>query len=170
MNISSRGTVWDACTALFSPTLIRLISEIDDNGPIPARRLTGTFADLSVRQLRQTADLACDFGLVRVRPGTGLGLTNSGLELADVYDAMARWARRHAYPEPVCHFTSRIQSTLDLLTEASVLAAEGGPCAPAADPALRAEALADLARPRDLLDQWLRSNQTAQRDAAEPAP
>ncbi|MER6304959.1 hypothetical protein [Streptomyces sp. NPDC001657] len=161
MNISpSTATVRDACSVLSSPALIRLITEIDDNGPIPSRRLADTLADLSAHRLRQATDLARGLDLVHVRPGGRLGLTPSGLELADVYDVAARWARRHAYPDPVSDFTSRIQSTLALLAAAPILTA---------DSRLSADALADLTRSHDLLDQWLVANQAVQLDAPETA-
>ncbi|MEU3299754.1 hypothetical protein ABZ729_08015 [Streptomyces sp. NPDC006678] len=165
---TSRSTadVRHASAVLSSPALIRLIIEIDDNGPIPPRGLARTLADLSVHHLRQATDLARALGLIRVRPGSGLGLTASGLELADVYDESARWARRHAYPAAICDFTSRIQHTLALLAETPVAAADCGPRAATADPGPSADAVADLARPRDLLLQWLHANP----QAAQPAP
>ncbi|MGW7005897.1 hypothetical protein ACWGCW_24600 [Streptomyces sp. NPDC054933] len=152
----STADVRGFCTELSSPGLIRLITEIDDNGPIPPRGLARTLADLTPHHLRQATDLARALGLVRVRPGAGLGLTDSGAELADVYDAIARWARRHAYPTPVADFTGRIQHTLALLAET-----------PAADHLPSAQAAADLAGPRDLLNQWLHANAQAAQ-LAEP--
>ncbi|MER7986516.1 hypothetical protein ABTY53_13075 [Streptomyces noursei] len=153
-----------ACEALSSPGLIRLITEIDDNGPIPKRALARTLPDLATPHLRQNADLARALDLVRHRPGSGLGLTTSGVELADLYDALARWARRHSYPTPVCDFTRRIQGTLALLNE--TLAAPAGRDLRIAT-VLSAQARDDLAGPRDLLEQWLRAHpQAAQRPTA----
>ncbi|MBW1597267.1 hypothetical protein [Streptomyces sp. JJ38] len=152
----STADVRHACTVLSSPALIRLITEIDDNGPIPPRGLARTLADLPVHRLRQATDLARALGLVR--PGSGLGLTAPGLELADIYDASARWARRHAYPAAVCDFTGRIQHTLAALAEAPVVAADGSPRAATDGPLPSADAVADLAGPRDLLLQWLHTN------------
>ena len=160
-------------TVLSSPALIRLITEIDDNGPIPPRGLARTLADLTPHHLRQATDLARALGLVRVRPGVGLGLTASGAELADIYDAIARWARRHAYPAPVADFTGRIQYTLALLADTAVPAAAGGLHHSAADCLPSAQAAADLARPRVLLSQWLHANLHANLQAAqlaEPEP
>ncbi|MGW2650841.1 hypothetical protein ACWC2T_39655 [Streptomyces sp. NPDC001393] len=140
------------CAQLSSPGLVRLITEIDDNGPIPPRGLARTLADLTEHHLRQATDVARALGLVRIRPGAGLALTTSGAELADVYDAIAHWARRHAYPAPVADFTGRIQHTLALLADT-----------PAADHLLSDQALADLAGPRDLLGQWLHDHAQAAR-------
>ncbi|MFF7947911.1 hypothetical protein [Streptomyces griseorubiginosus] len=78
------------------------------------------------------------------------------MELADLYDAMARWARRHAVPAPVCEFSSRIRHVLALL--ASSLTTE------------RADgAEAGLARLRTLLIQWLADNPQVAR-VSEPEP
>lgn len=160
MNSSpSTGSVQDARSVLSCPALIRLVTEIDDHGPVPLRRLASTFADLTEDRLRRATDWARDLGLVRVRPGDRLGLTTPGLELADIYDAIARWARHHAYPDPVSDFISRVQSTLALLTVAPALPSEPGSRGPGDDLWLSEEALADLTRARDLLDQWLASNQ-----------
>ncbi|AWN30015.1 hypothetical protein [Streptomyces sp. NEAU-S7GS2] len=170
MNSSpSTATMPDACSALSYPALIRLIAEIDDNGPIPLRRLAGTLADLSEYRLRRATDLARDLGLVHVQPGGRLGLTTSGSELADLYDATARWARRHAYPSTTSDFTHRIQSTLALLAAAPALTEERGLCGPTADSQLTADAHADLTGARDLLDQWLAANQAVQLGASQSA-
>ncbi|MFC5253010.1 hypothetical protein [Streptomyces nigrescens] len=170
MNSSpSTATMPDACSALSYPALIRLISEIDDNGPIPLRRLAGTLADLSEYRLRRATDLARDLGLVHVQPGGRLELTTSGSELADLYDATARWARRHAYPSTTSDFTHRIQSTLALLAAAPALTEERGLCDPTADSQLTADAHADLTGARDLLDQWLAANQAVQLGASQSA-
>ncbi|WP_432141086.1 hypothetical protein [Streptomyces sp. bgisy084] len=170
MNSSpSTATLPDACSALSYPALIRLIAEIDDNGPILLRRLVGTLADLSEYRLRRATDLARGLGLVHVRPGGCLGLTTSGSELADLYDATARWARRHSYPSAASDFTSRIQSTFALLAAAQALTEEPGLCGPPADSQLSADALADLTGARDLLDQWLVANQAVQLGAPQSA-
>ncbi|MEV5506592.1 hypothetical protein [Streptomyces orinoci] len=153
MNTSlSTAEVRQVCNRLSSPGLIRLITEIDDNGPIPPRGLARTLADLTEHHLRQATDVARALGLVRIRPGAGLGLTTSGAELADVYDAIARWARRHAYPAPVADFTGRIQHTLAFLAGT-----------PAADRLPSVQALADLAGTREVLNQWLQAHWQAAR-------
>ncbi|OKI09394.1 hypothetical protein A6A06_01405 [Streptomyces sp. CB02923] len=158
----------DTVTMLSSPALIRLVTEIDDNGPIPPRGMARTFADLPVHQLRQSTDAARALNLVRGRPGAGLGLTAAGVELADVYDACARWARRHACPTESSDFTSRVQHTLSLMSNTlhpvTLDRLRRGVQPPGA------QAAADLVRPHDLLRQWLTAYPQAARLAApEPA-
>ncbi|MCZ0990363.1 hypothetical protein [Streptomyces diastatochromogenes] len=159
MTTLSPSEVQHACSLLSAPALMRLITEIDDNGPIPSRGLGRTLADLPAQHLRHTAEQARALGLVRHRPGVGLTLTTSGSHLADLYDAMARWARRHAYPAPVCDFTSRIQHTLALLADPPVPVSQADAQAHAAGSPTSAEATEDaLAGPRDLLHEWLHTN------------
>lgn len=167
-------------TALFTPaevrntvdllaarSMVRLITEIDDNGAIPPRRLANTLPDLSSHQQRSAIEAARAHGLVRTVPGAGLELTDSGAELADLYDAMARWARRHAYPAPVCEFSSRIRHVLDLLAPSLAAQNADGPPWPSATRLPSSEA--DLARPRALLIEWLASNtQTTRVPVPEP--
>lgn len=141
-------------TTLASPALIRLITEIDDHGPIPPGALSRTIPDLTVHHLRQATTHARALDLVRHRPGVGLDLTASGTALADLYDAAARWARRHSFPAPVADFTLRIQHTLDLLLHSP------------ADPTPNT---ADPIRPRELLNQWLASATTPARRSTEPS-
>ncbi|WP_329295736.1 regulator [Streptomyces pseudovenezuelae] len=150
--------VRNAVELLASRSLIRLVTEIDDNGAIPPRRLAGTLPDLSSNQLRRATETAHAHGLVRVAPGAGLELTESGSELADLYDAAARWARRHAYPAPVCEFSTRIRHVLDLLAPSLATERADGLSRPSASRLPSAEAEADLARPRALLIQWLAGN------------
>ncbi|MEV0636310.1 regulator [Streptomyces sp. NPDC050619] len=150
--------VRNAVELLASRSLIRLVTEIDDNGAIPPRRLSGTLPDLSSHQLRRTTETARAHGLVRVVPGAGLELTESGSELADLYDAAARWARRHAYPAPVCEFSSRIRHVLDLLAPSLATERADSLLRPSAARLPSDEAEADLARPRALLIQWLAGN------------
>ncbi|MFE2063022.1 regulator [Streptomyces sp. NPDC059467] len=134
-----------AVELLASRPLVRLVAEIDDNGAISPRRLVGTLPDLSRHQLRSASDTARGHGLIRIAPGTGLELTEAGRELADLYDAMARWARRHAVPAPVCEFSSRIRCVLGLLAPSLTTERADG-------------AEAGLARLRTLLIQWLADN------------
>lgn len=149
--------------------MIRLVTEIDDNGAIPPRRLAGTLPDLSLHQLRRAAEAARGHGLVRTAPGSGLELTDSGAGLADLYDAAARWARRHAYPAPVCEFSSRIRHVLDLLAPSLMTERANGLSRPSAARLPSDEAEADLARPRALLIQWLAYNPQVTR-VSEPEP
>ncbi|MFH9612860.1 regulator [Streptomyces pratensis] len=158
-----------AVDLLASRPLIRLVTEIDDNGAIPPRRLANTLPDLPRHQQRSATAAARAHGLVRTAPGAGLELTEPGSELADLYDAVARWARRHAYPTPVCEFSSRIRHVLDLLAPSLVtLAADGSSWAWGAHLS-SAEAVADLGRVRALLIQWLADNPQATR-IPEPEP
>ncbi|MFG3126762.1 regulator [Streptomyces tendae] len=159
----------NAVELLASRSLIRLVTEIDDNGAIPPRRLAGTLPDLSSHQLRRAAEAARAHGLVRTAPGAGLELTESGSELADLYDAAARWARRHAYPAPVCEFSSRIRHVLDLLAPSLVTERADGLSRPSDARLPSAEAEAELARPRALLIQWLAGNPLVT-GVSEPEP
>ncbi|MFF4969899.1 regulator [Streptomyces sp. NPDC001037] len=147
-----------AVELLASRSLIRLVTEIDDNGAISPRRLTGTLPDLSAHQLRSASDTARAHGLIRVAPGVGLELTDAGSELADLYDAMARWARRHAVPAPVCEFSRRIRHVLDLLAKSLTTEHADGLAPLSAARLTSAGDAADLARPRTLLIQWLAGN------------
>lgn len=162
--------VRNAVDLLTSRPLIRLITEIDDNGAIPPRRLAGTLPDLSSHQLRLASEAARAYGLVQTAPGSGLQLTNEGVALADLYDVAARWSRRHAYPAQVCEFSTRIRHVLDLLAPSLAPERADGLSERSAAPLPSAEAMADLARPRTLLIQWLADNrQVAQVSAPEPA-
>ena len=161
--------VRNAVELLASRSLIRLVTEIDDNGAIPPRRLAATLPDLSSHQLRRAAEAARAHGLVRTAPGAGLELTESGSELADLYDAAARWGRRHAYPSPVCEFSSRIRHVLDLLAPSLAAEPADGLPRPSAARLSSDEAEADLARPRALLIQWLAGNPQVTR-VSEPEP
>ncbi|MFF3412582.1 regulator [Streptomyces sp. NPDC002742] len=157
--LSTPAEVRNAVELLASHSLIRLVTEIDDNGAIPPRRLAAILPDLSSHQLRRAIEEAHAHGLVRTVPGAGLELSESGTELADLYDAAARWARRHGYPAQVCEFSSRIRHALDLLAPSLATEhADGVPRPNAADHLPSTEAEADLARPRALLIQWLTGN------------
>ncbi|MGW5096353.1 regulator [Streptomyces nodosus] len=160
--------VRNAVELLASRSLIRLVTEIDDNGAIPPRQLAATLPDLSSHQLRRATETARAHGLVRTVPGAGLELTDSGSELADLYDATARWARRHAYPAPVCEFSSRIRHVLDLLTPSLGAESADSFARPSAARLSNAEAEADPARPRALLLQWLTGNPQVTRVEPEP--
>lgn len=110
-----------ACVLLSSTALIRLVTEIDDNGPILTGRLASTLPDVPRHQLRRAIDAAREHGLVTTATGAGLALTTAGEELADLYDVMARWSRCHAYPATVCNFTTRIRHALRATVPAPVL-------------------------------------------------
>ncbi|MFF4822719.1 hypothetical protein ACWDAO_01865 [Streptomyces sp. NPDC001212] len=137
----------DTCTALSSAGLIRLVSEIDDHGAIPMRAMTRTLADLSTHQIRQAIEQAEALGLLTHTPGS-VGLSAAGRDLADVYDATARWARRHNYPASLCDFAGRIQHTFALLVT------------PAADTQNSdSEHDAELDRVHRLLAEWIHTHQ-----------
>ncbi|MEU4347070.1 hypothetical protein [Streptomyces sp. NPDC023838] len=157
-----------AIRAMSLPALIRLVTEIDDNGPISRRRgsLQSTFDDLSAPQLRHAIDRARAFGLVygdedeRVR----YRLTDSGEELAEVYDTAARWARTHQFPNVASDFVTRVQHTLDLLGHAPALAHAAarlgnsyGMVVPGGA-VLDGEAIAALKGPQNVLATWLKAH------------
>ncbi|MFF0740564.1 regulator [Streptomyces sp. NPDC004111] len=156
-----------ALALLSTPALIRLITEIDDNGPIPPRRLSTTLCDLPSHHLRRAADQARTLGLVHAGPGGGLALAAPGVALADLYDATARWARQHAYPARLCGFTRRVQHTFRLLSQPTADTTSPGPRA--AVPLLSSRAAADLTGPRGLLLQWLSANPQVLHPEAEAA-
>ena len=164
MTSLSQTDVRRSCTMLSATGLIRLITEIDDNGPIPGRALTRTLTGIPDTQRRQAVFQARALGLVRHRPGVGLDLTPAGAELADIYDAMARWARHHSFPAPVCDFTSRVQHTLALVTAPIALVPENTNEGSGGAPSACAASAGDLAGPRDLLHQWLCAHQRPDQD------
>ncbi|MFD7013944.1 regulator [Streptomyces sp. NPDC059928] len=160
----------DAATLLSSAPLIRLISEIDDNGAIPQRRLAATLSDLTPHHLRRATEEALALGLVRAKPGAGLNLTTCGAELADLYDATARWARRHDYPTRTCDFITRVQRTLRLLAPTLVADGAEGPLRTEGADMPSAEAVAELVHPRLVLSQWLNANPQILTALPEPEP
>ncbi|MFE9287867.1 regulator [Streptomyces olivaceus] len=147
-----------AVEVLASRPLIRLITEIDDNGAIPPRRLAATLPDLSTHHQRLATETARHHGLVRTTPGTGLELTHRGQELADIYDAAARWSRRHTSPAAVCEFTHRVRHVLGLLALQDSGESAQDPARPCAVSGTGTEPEADPAHVRVLLLQWLAEN------------
>ncbi|WP_406439055.1 hypothetical protein OHB14_51635 [Streptomyces sp. NBC_01613] len=105
-----------AIRTLSLPGLIRLVTEIDDNGPISRQRgsLQAAFGDLSTGQLRHAIDTARGLGLIHARghATARYQLTASGKDLAEVYDTAARWARSHQLPSPTSDFVTRVQHAL----------------------------------------------------------
>ncbi len=165
-----------AIRALSLPALIRLVSEIADNGPINRRRgsLQAAFGNLTANQLGHAIDRARDLGLVhgdeheRVR----YRLTDSGEDLADVYDTAARWARTHQFPTATGDFVTRVQHTLTLLGQGPALArgvarpgTSGGLLLPGGA-ILSPQAISALDRPQAALTAWLRANMSLQHDMA----
>ncbi|MGW4197058.1 regulator [Streptomyces sp. NPDC005004] len=165
----TRPELHAAVRLLASRSLIRLITEIDGNGAIPPRRLASTLPDVSRHRLRRTTEAARAHGLIRVVPGAGLELTEAGMELADLYDASARWARHHTYPAPTCDFTSRIRHCLRLLEPSIATEPSDSPGYPHVVQRPTAEAEEDLARPRALLTRWLTAHPQNVGPRSEPA-
>ncbi|MFK0120076.1 regulator [Streptomyces sp. NPDC090994] len=137
-----------ACRSLSSAGLIRLVSEIDDHGAIPPRALARTLSDLSTTQIRTAMEQADRLGLLD-RSGSGLGLSPAGRGLADLYDAIARWARHHNHPQRIGTFTERIRSVLSVLAEPA-----------STEPLLRDDdATTGLGHIRRLLADWVETHQ-----------
>ncbi|MGK4906456.1 hypothetical protein [Streptomyces albus] len=134
-----------------SAALIRLITEIDDNGPIPPRGLARTFPDLTPHQLRHASEHARALGLVTPRPP--LALTEAGKALAEIYEATARWARRNQHPAGNSDFVTRIRSTFDHMSRAASTGREHSQRPHDLEP--DGQAAADLERVRELVDHWL---------------
>ncbi|MEU3602644.1 hypothetical protein ABZ714_28605 [Streptomyces sp. NPDC006798] len=101
--------------AVSSPALIRLITEIDDHGPLSTTLLGRTFPDLTRRDVLQARDTALHLGLITTGHGT-YELTGHGADLAEAYDQAARWARRHGLPARNASFISRVQTAVDHAT------------------------------------------------------
>ncbi len=150
---------------LSSTAVIRLITEIADTGPIPPRGLARTFPDITPHQIRHATEQAHAFGLVRAE--SGLRLTEAGADLAEIYDATARWARRHQYPARSSDFTTRIQRTFALLAAPFMVGALTADPLRVEDEVMQAsslptpEAAAELVRLWKLLTQWLLVNPRA---------
>ncbi|MFD6912370.1 regulator [Streptomyces virginiae] len=116
--LSDADALARATAALSHPGLVRIISDIDDNGPLQRHLLSRTLTGLPRQQLRHATAAGRALGLLRTRTHGGtpaLVLTSAGKELADVYDTAARWARTHHYPCDVSDFVTRVQATLTLL-------------------------------------------------------
>lgn len=104
--------------ALSHPGLIRIVSDIDDNGALERHLLSRTLTGLSRWQLRQASAVGRELGLLKASTDGGipsLVLTPAGEALAEVYDTAARWARTHHHPSDVSDFVTRVQATLTLL-------------------------------------------------------
>ncbi|MFF5719309.1 hypothetical protein [Streptomyces buecherae] len=78
------------------------------------------------------------------------------MELADLYDAFARWSRHYASPTTACDFNARIRHVLGLLAPSLTTERAETPSNPMRLPS--AEAETDLAALRALLVQWLADN------------
>lgn len=138
-----------AIRTLTLPGLIRLITEIDDNGPISHRRgsLQGAFGDLTPGQLRHAIDTARALHLVHSDETTPdrYRLTESGEALAEVYDTAARWARARHLPAVTVDFVTRVQHALQLHNRDQYTG----------------ESMPEPSEPRNALTDWLQSNPRA---------
>jgi hypothetical protein len=108
-----------AARALAEPGLIRLISEIDDNGPVEDRMLDATLADFTQSQIHHALAAATEWDLLRNDQDDNHPdheLTARGEETAELYDSAARWARSHNYPSAHADFITRVHATLTLLS------------------------------------------------------
>lgn len=147
-----------AIRTLTLPGLIRLVTEIDDNGPISHRRgsLQGAFGDLTPGQLRHAIDVARDLGLVHAdeQAPDRYRLTASGEALAEVYDTAARWARARHFPDTTVDFVTRVQHTLQLQSRSPQ--ATGSSLEPSA--------------PHQALTEFLQSNPRVLHDADARSP
>ncbi|MFE4664564.1 regulator [Streptomyces sp. NPDC056716] len=109
---AGRGEAARITETLAQPALIRLVTEIDDHGPVP-HALARTFPDLPRHELRHVRDTARALGLIDTGHHTGQPaylLTDRGTALADLYEAAACWARAHDQPTRHCLFTTRVQT------------------------------------------------------------
>lgn len=99
----------------------RIISEIDDNGPIPHGAAQATFPDIPADSLQHGLRTLRQRGLLQVRErredDSPVELTQAGQDLGDVYEAFSRWARRHHYPTSQSDFVTRVEATLYLLRD-----------------------------------------------------
>ncbi|ROQ70197.1 hypothetical protein EDD93_4708 [Streptomyces sp. 840.1] len=147
-----------AIRTLTLPGLIRLVTEIDDNGPISHRRgsLQGAFGDLTPGQLRHATDTARALDLVHSDETTPdrYRLTESGEALAEVYDTAARWARARHFPDTTSDFVTRVQHTLQLHSR------DPHPSGSTPEPSA----------PRRALTDWLQSNPLALHHADARSP
>ncbi|MEI5100936.1 hypothetical protein RB200_23350 [Streptomyces sp. PmtG] len=171
--MTSRQNTGRVIRALSRPGLIRLVSELDDHGPISRHggSLQAAFDDLTADQLRLAIDQARAFGLVYGNEDEHVRyrLTPRGEALADVYDAAARWARAHQYPTHIADFVARVEHTLTLLGQ---ILATGDDAAQTGETcglpvsggtALTHPAMTDLHGPQSALETWLRTRPTSLR-------
>ncbi|MVO90267.1 hypothetical protein GPA10_37340 [Streptomyces sp. p1417] len=151
-----------AIAALSLRGLIRLVSEIDDHGPISRRRgsLQAAFDDLSTDQLRLAIDRARTLDLVDGDEDEEVRyqLTDSGRGLAEVYDTAARWARTHQFPTAASDFVTRVQHTLDLLGHTPTRGGDGSGIPVTGGAVLDGEAIAALNGPHSVLTAWLQAH------------
>ncbi|WP_327250985.1 winged helix-turn-helix transcriptional regulator [Streptomyces sp. NBC_01244] len=125
-----------AATLLSYQWTTRIITELDDNGPVARCRgsLPATFPDIPVDVLKTAVAGLRRRGLLRRETlSTGerqLRLTQAGAGLADVYDQLGRWARQHDYPGGQSDFVNRVEATLGLLRDPNTVTVLLNPHAP----------------------------------------
>ncbi|MFJ7589502.1 hypothetical protein ACIQZO_19400 [Streptomyces sp. NPDC097617] len=143
-------TLRPATAALSHPGLIRIVTDIDDNGPLHRHLISRTLTGLSTWQRRQASAVGRALGLLEATSEDGipsLNLTAAGEALAEVYDTTARWARTHHHPSDVSDFVTRVQATLTLLST--------DPTSPGHAAELDDESLHE---PRTVLTAWIRDH------------
>ncbi|MFG2996604.1 winged helix-turn-helix transcriptional regulator [Streptomyces sp. NPDC048340] len=170
----------------------RIISEIDDNGPIPPGAAQATFPDISADSLQHGMRALRRRGLLQGREhrhdDSDLVLTQAGRDLGDVYESLSRWARRHHYPAPQTGFITRVESvlalmrdrhTVDLLTASSAVpysytpgrAHQAGLINPSPDGRhTLTEAGRELREPLAVLTDWAAAHPQVVRGAATRRP
>lgn len=102
----------------------RIISEIADNGRIPHGALHATFPDIPEVSLPGAVKGMRIRGLLQADEQDEIeatALTEAGRDLGDVYDALARWARRYDHPVPQAGFITRVEAVLNLLRDPSTV-------------------------------------------------
>lgn len=117
--LSCHRATRDVPADLFTAGVIRLVTEIDDNGPIEHGMLGAALSDLAPGEISDAVNACGELQLVHGGDGAGrpYRLTRRGSELADVYEEMARWARAHDYPARTSTFITRVQTTLTVLAQ-----------------------------------------------------
>ncbi|MFJ9085793.1 hypothetical protein ACIRL3_25560 [Streptomyces sp. NPDC102384] len=157
-----------AIRPLTLPALIRLVTEIDDNGPISHQKgsLQSAFGDLTPGQLRHAIDVARDLGFVHAdeQAPDRYRLTASGEALAEVYDTAARWARARHFPDTSSDFVTRVQHTLQLSSRSPQ--APGSSLEPSAPHQVLAEFLQAYPRVLQHADARFAQQSTEERRAA----
>jgi DNA-binding HxlR family transcriptional regulator len=115
----------------------RIVTELDDNGPIPFRHTNSALADIPSNSRTPALRALQRRGLVAVTDAGDAAsyvLSDAGQGLGDVYEVIARWARTHHYPDAGADFARRINHTLALLTDPDAVATLAGQTPPGPEP------------------------------------
>ncbi|WP_433549150.1 hypothetical protein ACQPZG_31880 [Streptomyces sp. CA-294286] len=131
----SETQVSRAATLMGRNHTVRIISELDDNGPIPQGAMSAVFSPFILYPVHNVLRALCTRGLVTFDKQNEhrLTLTEAGRALGDVFDSLARWARAHQYPAEHADFATRVRSALALLRDprtVSLVAAPGSDLGP----------------------------------------